>query len=435
MNPSSLCLLIALLWAGLASAAPEVPGQPQSRPIALVGGTVCPASGPPLESATLSFSEGKIVAIGRDLSLPPGTEKIDVAGKRVYPGLINAHSQLGLMEIDLVRATRDQIEAGEINPNVKAQIAFNPDSELIPVARSNGVLLSLTAPSGGTISGTSALMQLDGWTWEDMTVRAGVGMHIAWPRTTPLRTSVRPPEQIDAARRERAISAIRQAIADARGYQSARSSPGSEAKFDARWEALLPVLEGKMPVVVNADEITQIQAAVAWALKEKLRLVILGGYDAPRCAALLREHDIPVIVNGVNRLPQRVSDPYDAAYSVPARLHGAGVRFCIAEQNEPWNARNLPYHASTAVAFGLPADEALRAITLNSAQILGAADRVGSLETGKDATLFVASGDILEVPTQVEMAFIQGRRVDLSDRHKRLWEKYKEKYDRMGIRN
>ena len=423
----------------LALAAPEIPGTPQSRPIAIIGATVHPASGPTVENATLLFSEGKIVAIGGKLTLPADVEKIEGAGKHIYPGLIEPHSQLGLLEIETVRATRDHWETGSINPNVRAQIAFNPDSELLPVARSNGVLMSLAAPIGGLMSGTSALMQLDGWTWEDMTLQANVGSHVIWPRSTPLRESFsRPVDTIDGNKREEAIAAIRQALTDARSYLLARKAPstaGQELRFDARWEALIPVLEGKMPLIVQADEIQQIQAVVAWTAKEQVKLIIVGGYDAPHCAALLKQHDVPVIVHGVNRLPQRRDDPYHAAFTVPARLHAAGIRFCISDGKEPWNVRNLPYHAATAAVHGLPIDEALRSITLYPAQILGVADRVGSLETGKDATLFVANGDILEIPTQVEAAFIQGRRVDLSDRHKRLYEKYKEKYRRLGIQN
>jgi imidazolonepropionase-like amidohydrolase len=204
---------------------------------------------------------------------------------------------------------------------------------------------------------------------------------------------------------------------------------------------MIPVLEGKTRVFIDADDVQQIQAALAFAQQEGLKAVIVGGYDAADCAALLKKHDVPVIVGGVHRTPRRRSDDYDAAFTLPARLREAGIPFCIAgviggsSGTLPSNIRNLPYHAATAAAYGLPADEALRAITLYPAQILGVADSIGSLEPGKDATLIVTTGDPLEITTHVTAAYIQGRAVDLNDRHKRLWNKYKEKYRRLGIEN
>ena len=436
---ASVSLWFNFLSAGGAIAAPEIPGKPQDHPIALVGATVHPVTGPALEKATVLFEKGKITSVGKEVIVPPGTERIDVSGKHVFPGLIDAYTNLGLVEIDAVRATKDQSETGTINPNAKAQVAFNPDSELIPVARSNGVLSVLSVPTGGLMSGSSAVMQLDGWTWEEMTVRPITGLHIRWPRIVPVREFLSvDPETTDQKRREAAIESIQQAFADARAYAAAKkaASPGkSEPPFDARWEAMIPVLEGDIPVIVDADEIQQIQACVAWAAKAKLKLILWGGYDAPHCAELLKKHGVPVIIGGVHRLPQRTGDPYDHPFTLARRLHDAGVRYCISSSGDAWAVRNLPYHAATAAAYGLPREEALKSITLYPAEILGVGDRLGSLYTGKDATLFVADGDILEIPTQVEQAYIQGRKVELSDRHKRLWEKYKIKYQRLGIEN
>ncbi len=195
---------------------------------------------------------------------------------------------------------------------------------------------------------------------------------------------------------------------------------------------MIPVFERKIPVIVYADEVQQIQSAVAWAQQEGFRIMLAGGYDAPRTIELLKKYEIPVLISGVYRLPLRRDDPYDTAFTVPAQLHEAGIRFCITGQGRMGNVRNLAYHAGTATAFGLPADEALKAVTLYPAELLGLGDRLGSLSAGKDATLIVTTGDPLEIPTQVTMAFIEGRRVDLSDRQKRLWEKYQEKYRRLG---
>ncbi len=439
MTPNMRMMLTIVLAASAraAIASPEVPGAPQETPVALVGAIVCPVSAPAIENATLVFDQGRITALGRKVAIPPGAKRIDVRGRRVYPGLVNAYSQLGLVEIAAVRATRDYAETGTVNPNARAETAFNPDSELIPVTRSGGVLLSLVAPSGGLISGTSAVMQLDGWTWEDMTLKAPAGMHVPWPRMSPAadwkkgESSPSPEEQVKT--RDDALARLERTFADARAYQKARAAQGPGAErhaVDLRWEAMLPVLEGKLPLVVTADRVQQIQAAVAFARRERVGLILYGGYDAPHCAALLVEHRVPVIVSTVHRLPLRRGDAYDAAYSLPERLRAAGVRFSIASRNTSL-ACNLPSEAGMAVAYGLPPDEALKAITLYPAQILGVADRVGSLEVGKDATLIVTDGDVLDTPTHVEAAFIEGRAVDLDNRHKRLWRKYQEKYRRL----
>ncbi|HVC92088.1 MAG TPA: amidohydrolase family protein [Pirellulales bacterium] len=436
----TIAVLVLACCSATAEASPEVPGAPQKHPIALVGGVIHPINGPELREGVLLFDQGKIVAVGKDVALPADAKKIDLAGQHVYPGLIDAYTQLGLLEIPLVRATVDQAETGRVNPNVKAQVAVNPDSELIPVTRSGGVLTVLVAPIGGLISGISAVIELDGWTWEQMTLRPNVGLHVTWPQMAPIHTwrmEISAQEQLQS--RDKSLAEIRRAVSDARAYQTAKraqtAGAGPPVDFDARWEAMIPVLEGQLPLIVDADEIQQIQSALAFAEREGLKLILMGGYDAPLCAELLKLRQVPVIVGGVYRLPRRKDDSVDTPFTVPARLHEAGVTFCISGVERTSGVRNLPYHAGMAAAHGLPADEALKAVTLYPAQILGVADRIGSLEAGKDATLIVTTGDPLEIPTQVTRAFIKGREVPLNDRQKRLWEKYKEKYRRMGIDN
>jgi imidazolonepropionase-like amidohydrolase len=422
-------LLIGFAAIRVALAHPEVPGPPQKTPVALVGATIHPVSGPVIEKATIVFDGGKITAIGADAAIPEGAEKIDLAGKHVYPGLFDALSDLGLVEISSVRATDDFQETGQVNPNVRAVVAINPDSELIPVARSNGVLLALSAPSGTLMPGRSAVIQLDGWSWEDMALVPDAALHIDWPQPPRPQRPGREPEVPQGPRPDQAAERLRTILNDARAYAAARAA---DPKFprDARWESLQDVLAGKLPVIIHADDARQINAAVAFCQQEKLRPILADGYDAAACASLLKQHDIPVIIGGVYRLPRRRGDDYDAAFTLPARLKEAGIRYCISSQDRHGasNMRNLPYHAATAVAYGLDADEALKAITLYPAQILGVADRVGSLEVGKHATLFVANGDPLDTPTQVEAAWIAGRKVELNDRHKRLYRKYEEKY-------
>lgn len=419
--------------AGVVWGNPEIPGEASRRPVAIMNATVHTVAGGVHEHATVLIRNGKIAAIGEQVKVPKKAVRIDAAGKRVYPGLFAAHSDIGLVEINAVRATLDFNETGSINPNVKSWVSVNPDSELIPVARSNGVLLSLTAPKGGLLSGQSAVMQLDGWTYEDLTLKPGVAMHLVWPAMSPvIEWDTESSAKDQMAARDRALERLDEAFDDARAYARARDEDASTPK-DARWEAMQPLLAGEMPLVIDADDLQQIQAAVAFAVEQKVRAIIHGGYDAPLCAELLKKHEIPVIVSEVYRLPLRRWEPYDTAYTLPARLHKAGVTFCISGGGRFGASmlRNLPYHAAMAVAFGLPADVALNSITLAPAEILGVADRVGSLEKGKDATLIITDGDPLETTTQVEAAFVQGRPVDLNDRHKRLWKKYEEKYRRL----
>ena len=430
----AMTLTAGLVFTGVLFANPEVPGGPQKQPVALVNATIHPVSGPVIEKGTLVFDGGKITALGKDAAVPGGSEVIDLNGKHVYPSLFDAVTDVGLVEINSIKATIDGQEIGQLNPNVRAILAVNPDSEIIPVTRSNGVLLALAAPYGGLMSGRSGIIQLDGWTWEDMALKTDAALHIEWPSYGGGgRRGGGDAEEGSAPRGERAIEQMRQALADARAYAAARKADPN-FPHDARWESLQDVLSGKLPVIVHADELRQLTSAVAFAEHEKLKLIIAGGYDARECAALLKKNGVPVIIGGTYRLPRRRGDAYDSAYSLPAALHEAGIPFCISTHGRfgATNVRNLPYHAAVAVGFGLPADEALKAITLYPAQILGVADRVGSLSLGKDATLFVADGDPLDTATHVTAAWVRGRQVDLNDRHKALYHKYEEKYKQLA---
>ena len=426
-------LLLSLLTLPL-HASDILPATKQSAPVAIVGATVHPVSSEPITNGVIVLRDGKIAAVGADVAIPDNATIIKAKGRHVYPSLIDSFSNMGLVEINSIRATRDFAEVGEINPNAKAQIAVNPDSEIIPVTRSNGVLLAHTVPSSGIISGQSALLQLDGWTWEDLTVASPVAMHVQWPNMSPVQAwweEKSNKEQI--AQRDQQLKKIEQAFADARAYQQARKAEGSQHPFDSRWEAMLPVLHGELPLLVSANSVQHIRSAVAFAVRQNIRIIIYGGFDAPRCAALLKKHDVAVILSAVYRLPHRRHEAYDAAYTLPERLRTAGVKYCIGggARFGASNVRNLPYHAATASAYGLPRDEALKSITLYPAEIFGASKRVGSLEAGKDATLFIADGDPLETSTNIEAAFVQGRKIDLDNKHKRLWRKYRQRYEQL----
>jgi imidazolonepropionase-like amidohydrolase len=274
---------------------------------------------------------------------------------------------------------------------------------------------------------------MDGWTYEDMTIAAQAAMHINWPRAGGGRRQrmLNPDQAADSAKQiQDRIRQLRELFDHARAYQKQRTVADAQQPFDLRLEGMLAVIDGTIPIVVRADKLGDIQASVAFAVEQNVRIIILGGYDAPLCADLLKKHNVPVIVSAVYRLPQRPSDPYDHAYTLPKRLLDAGIQFCISDtdRSESWNTRNLPFDAGTAVAFGLPEDEALKAVTLYPAQIMNVADRVGSLEAGKDATLIVTDGSPLDTRTQILGAYIQGRPVDLSNKQTRLYEKYSQKY-------
>ncbi|MCF7805483.1 MAG: amidohydrolase family protein [Candidatus Marinimicrobia bacterium] len=439
-------LLLLFLFGGGSDlqvvASDQIPAPPQDHPIALKGGTIHPVSGPAIPDGTLLFSDGKIDALGTEVKVPEGAEVIDISGQHIYPGFIAATSTLGLVEIPLARATRDFDETGNITPEVRAEVAINPDSELLPVARSNGITTALTIPQGGLISGTSAAILLDGWTWEDMTLQAPVGLHIRWP-SMRIRHEKSFPKSVEEQQKaiDGKIERIRETFRNAAAYQQALRTQSTQESVSpgtsVRWEAMFPVLDGDIPVFVHANEIRQIQAAVDWADEQGVDMVLVGGQDAWRVTDLLRAREIPVILESTSmRLPARNWEGYDTPMTAPKKLHDAGVPFCISLSEHPFASqfqRNLPYEAAAAAAYGLPREVALKAVTLYPAQILGIADRVGSLEPGKDATFIITDGDPLEITTQVRMEFIQGRKIDLSNRQTALYRKYRTKYQQLDL--
>lgn len=422
-----LCLFIQNVMAN-----DQIPAPPQSQPIVLVNGTVHTVSGASIDGGQVLFVDGKITAVGKNIPLPDDVIKIDITGKHVYPGLIALNTNLGLSEIEAVRATRDKVETGQINPNVRAEAAFNPDSELIPVARANGIAIAQSMPMGGLVSGLSAFMMLDGWTWEDMMLKAPLGIHIYWPGMNYNRDN-----NSSKDRRDERIQQIKDTITEARAYWKAREANPGVHDTDSRWEAMKPILDGDAKVMIHANDIREIQSSVTWALDEGLKPVLVGGRDSWRITEWLKEREIPVIVFSADTLSFRSWEPFDTGFTLPKKLLEAGVQFAYGFPhygNSGDNAilRNLPYHVAKAVSYGLPKAEGLKAITLYPAQIMGAADRVGSIEPGKDATLIVTDGDPLEIRTHVEKMYIHGRDVDLTSRHTMLYEKYKTKYEQQA---
>lgn len=428
----SLCILLAFAWfANPGSASDQIPGATQTRPILIQNATIHRVDAAVIKRGSVLFVDGQITAVGKQVSAPENAKVIDGSGKHVYPGLIESMTDLGLREVAAVEVTVDRTEKGENNPNVRSWVAVNPDSELIPVARAGGVLLAHVSPGGRWIRGQTAVMQLDGWTAKEMNLKAPAGMSIDWSWMMPTDKDAKK----QAKKRNEKLKELDELLERAKRYGDAEDAVPDSIATDLRLESLLPVIRGQLPMYVQCDRQDAIESAVAYAASRGLRLVIYGGYDAAACAALLRQYDVPVIVSGTYRLPLYRHDAYDAAYTLPARLKDAGVMFAIAGEGPGYpggssNARNLPYHAGCAVAYGLSREEAVRSITLSAAEILGIQDRVGSITTGKDASLIVCDGDILETETHVEMAFLQGRKVDLTSRHTMLFDKYRTKYQR-----
>ncbi|MBL8269818.1 amidohydrolase family protein [Steroidobacter sp.] len=407
MNRSKLllCLIAGLLTAPTQAA-------PASPPVVLTGADLYTISHGVIQRGELLIRDGKIAAIGARVDAPADAQRIDVAGKRVYPGFINAVSTLGLNEYALIPAAQDFAETGENNANLHAEVAVNPESEQWPVVRAAGVLAALIVPQvrdGGLFAGQSALMQPQGWTGRQMTIADEVAMHLYWPSKPALR------QRLD------------QVIEQARVYASAQRA-GEVTMPDLRLQALGPVLERKQLLAIHASTASQIRDALAFAEKEQLRIVLVSDSGAQLAAKEIAARNVPVIFTG--GAPTNVGEGYMDVYSAAGKLAAAGVRVVIA--NPGGNAKagvRLLTSAATYAAYGLGDEAALRAITLTPAEVLGVADRLGSLDVGKSATLIVANGDALLPTHRVELAWIDGKPVDLKDNHhEKLYQKYQRKF-------
>lgn len=435
MTLRSFALLgAAALAAASASAQDLLPkAAPQAAPVVLRGGTIHTVSGDVIAGGDVLFQGGRITAVsGTPLELPEGTEVVDARGKHVLPGYVLATSTLGLVEVESVDMTIDQNEAGTANPEVYAAVAVNPDSWWLPVARRGGVLVAGVFPQGGLVPGRPSVMQLDGWTWEDMALDPHAGLSLEWPS--------------DFSRRfrrfggggggpsvEERIAAIDTLFDAAEAYVAAKDADPAVAT-DLRYEAMRPVLAGEEPVFVSLATRPQAEAALAWGARRGLRLAVMGGRDALSFADLLVRHDVPVAITGSHRLPHRRDLSHRSTYELPKRLEEAGVRWCMTMgARDSANARNLVYEAAACVAHGLSNDAALRSVTLGAAEFLGIADRVGSLEAGKDATILLVDGDPFELGSTYERAWIRGREVAMEDKQTALYEKYREKYRQLGL--
>jgi imidazolonepropionase-like amidohydrolase len=395
-------------------------------------------SGPVIEAGTIVIRDGKIESAGADATVPQGAQEIDARGLSVYPGMIDLGTSLGLVEIETgAPGTVDLTEVGDMNPNAQAIFGINPHSAHVTVTRANGITTVLSLPRGGLISGQAALINLDGTTPREMAVTASAALVINFPRASALsrREFISTTEgagNINEAitTRDRQIEQLRKLLRDAEAYGKAQDASERDKTLprpdqNVVLASLVPYVRGERPVIMRADRVTEIRAAIQFAEELRLRPIIMGGNDAWKAAGFLRERNVPVILTGVLDLPNREDDYYDQLYSNAARLQQAGVRFCISTGDTGANVRDLPYHAGMASAFGLSRDEALKAVTLYPAQIMGAADRLGSIEPGKLANLVITDGDILEARTRTRYLFIAGRLVPLTNRQSELYDQFK----------
>ena len=406
------------------------PVPPQSERIALRGATIHTVTKGVVENGTIIFEAGKITAVGANITIPPGTKIVDVTGKHIYPGLIDAYSTVGISEIGAVDMSNDVNEVGDFNPNVRTDVAVNAESRHIGTSRSQGVLTTLTTPGGGLISGMSSAMALEGWSWEEMSLESAAALNVNWPN----------PSQSGGGRfgggggpaggnqptYEARVQQLKNYFAEARAYRDAVAA-GEKVRTDARYMAMIPALDRKIPVVVSANGTSQINDAITWAKQENLRLIIRGGDDAIYVADRLRAENVPVILTSTMDAPNRDHEGYDAAYSRAAKLHKAGVKFAISGGAGSLYTDRLPYEAGVAVAFGLPEEEAIKAVTINAAEFMGLSDRLGSLEPGKQATFLITTGTPIDTRSNILQAYIQGREIDMLDIQKHFFEKYMEK--------
>ncbi|MFM7798343.1 MAG: hypothetical protein ACKPBA_05085 [Planctomycetota bacterium] len=417
----------------------EIPAPPQQKAVVIRNVQLhsAVAGEPRIEKGWISFENGKIVALGAEPmpadAVRPDAQVIDAPGHVVTPGLWASASTLGLVETLQVDATDDTTEFGDFHAEVHAATATNPDSDLPPVARNAGILMVHAFPQGGVVSGHASAMRLDGWTAMDRTVRADAGLVVRWPMMEQVQARWARPAEEQRKERDRRLAEIDRFFDAAEAYLRARKADPTLGK-DARYDSLAGVVAGEEPVLVDANWPGQIEAAVLWAARRGYRPVIVGGLGALDVVEVLREHAVPVVVRGVNRLPLREQDGFDAVYALPARLMAAGLEVSLASGDEPAHERSLPMQAGRAVAHA-PKDPGLAdahaallgAVTRVPAIRAGVGARYGTLVPGKSATVVLWSGDPFEGTTVVRRAWIDGGECDLNDRHKRMRAKYEEK--------
>ncbi|WP_373513936.1 amidohydrolase family protein [Persicitalea sp.] len=421
---------LALLPLGVIAQNPA-PATPQSKPIVLTGATIHLGNGQVIENGIIAFNQGIIYSVGASTTTVDrsGAEIIDLTGKHVFPGVIAMGSTIGLVEIASVRATLDFEEIGEVNPHVRSLVAYSTDSEVIPTLRASGVLLAQSVPQGGLVSGSSSVFNTDGWNWEDAIIRKDDGIWLTWPPYLSRSFSYEDFSYSTKKNEKRAetINLLESTFADAKAFNEIDQPEMTNIRLDA----MKNLFTGKQNLYIRANYAKDIIDAVKFGKRMGVgKVVIVGGQQADKVAAFLKENNIPVVLGALHSLPGSPDDDVYAVYELPAKLHKAGVKVALSYDDEWWRVRNLPYQAGTAAAFGdISKEDALTFLTQNPAQIMGIDGQVGTLEKGKQATLIVTNGNMMDMRGNVvEHAFIKGAKVDLDNKQSRLYEKYKEKY-------
>ena len=428
MNKYLATLLFSSLTTLCFAQANISPAAKQNKAIAITGATIHVGNGTVIQNGTIVFNNGKIVTVtAGGQALNPGVTEIKAAGKHVYPGFIAPVTNLGLTEFESVKATLDFEEIGNLNPHIRSLVAYNTDSKVPATLRSNGVLMAQVTPQGGTISGSSSVVQLDAWNWEDAVIRADDAQHMTWPvlprfRPGRSRGPMTSPEALQE-RRDQAVNELEAFFAEAKAY-----SENKPEVVNARLAAMKHLFDGSEKLFITANTQKDIVAAVNFAKKFKITPVIVGGNEAYLITDFLKDNNVSVVISQPHALPANNDDDVNMPYKNGAILANAGINVVVSIEGY-WQQRNLPFMAGTVSAWGLDKEKALQTITLNTAKVLGIDKTAGSLEPGKDATLFISSGDALDMKSnEVVQAFIQGRDINLDNLHKQLNKKFSDKY-------
>lgn len=412
--------------------------QDSSGIYAIKGAKIFTLAGAPIDNGTVVIRDGKIAAVGADVAIPEGAKVIDATGLQVYPGMFDPVTQVGLEEVEAVNATIDTTETGEFNPDVVAATAFNADSAHVDVTRAAGITEVLTVPGslggfgrgGSVIGGEASAVNLGGWNINDMVIQRDAGMELTWPSIQTgsfdfsTFTFTQRPYAEAKKDYEKKVFQLDDLFDAARHYAQAKKK-GDPDNFQRglKLDALMPVVEGKEPLIVVAFKARDIRNAVEFCEKQKVRMILAGASEAWKTIALLKKDNIPVIIGPVLTMPQSEDDPYDSEYAMPGQLYAAGIQIAFGSFNTSFS-RRLPQYAGTSVGYGLPHEEALKAVTLNAAQMLGLSDQFGTIEPGKVANIVVTNGDLLELRTQVKYLFIKGQQTSLDNKQLELYERY-----------
>ncbi len=407
----------------------------QSKSILLLNGTAHLGNGEVINNSAIAFKDGKLTLVANALVIKLDLTKFDsvinIEGKHVYPGIIGTNSELGLAEIESTRSTLDFNEIGNYNPNARTQIAYNTDSKIIPTVRANGILVVQCTPRGGIFSGSSSIMKTSGWNWEDATIKADDGIHLNWPNFAPRRNR----RNVDAEtpvvnEYSNQLDAIKKYLTEAKAYCAQKKYES----IDVRFESLRGIFEGKQTLYIHSNLVKEITDAVLVCRELEIsKKAIVGGYESYLVAGLLKENNVSVLLRRIHELPLRDDEDVDLPFKIPSILQNAGILFCIQNEGdqESANLRNLPFQAGTSVSYGITKEQALTAITLNAAKILGIDKNYGSLEPEKSATLFISTGDVLDPKTNnVIRAWINGESVNLNTHQKDLYKKFSDKYEK-----